>query len=89
MTRSLELADWVFTILERAAAEDGTTPAGWVAAELAKRPAPAGAPKPPPPSIADFLARLGRIEGTGEVTSEDAGRQFTDYLVAKRRDGTL
>ena len=92
MSQFLELPDDVFAAVQDAAAEAGTTPATWVAAKLPPRPAPsdaAPAAGAPPRTLADLLAgRIGSVKGTGvNNSSENAGEQFADYLVAKHRGG--
>ena len=36
--------------------------------------------------LKDFI---GSVHGTGENVSEDGGEKFSDYLVAKKREGRL
>jgi hypothetical protein len=66
MSRTVELPDEVYQQVEEAAAAVGTTPAGWIAAQLPKRESePPAAPQVP---ISQRLAgRVGRI-ASGEAT---------------------
>ena len=88
MSRSLDIPDPVYTALESAAAANGTTPVGWIAAQLQQPPREStnGAN-----SLADlFQGRTGRIAGrrTGDH-SKNSGSDFTDSLVIKRNEGRL
>jgi hypothetical protein len=88
MSRSLELPDPVFDALEKAASASGTTPAGWIAAQL---PSPPQLSVDGAKSLADLLAKhIGRVHSGGkEALSENCGERFTDYLEQKRREGRL
>ena len=86
MSRTLELPEPLYTALEEAAKESGTTPQGWIAAHL--EPVVNATPAR---TLADrFEGRLGRIASGGrEVLSEAAGETFSAYLEEKRRTGFL
>jgi hypothetical protein len=60
MSRSVDLPDSVYAALEEAAASSGTTPAGWIAAQLLQ-PVPAHNPEsegPPPSTLAERFASV-------------------------------
>jgi hypothetical protein len=103
MSQIIELPEPVYGALQQAAREAGVTPQAWIAARLAegKHPTDLAEGKnptetnqgatPAPKTMADLLAgRVGRFHSGGQKKlSEQCGEQFTDYLEAKRRAGTL
>jgi hypothetical protein len=90
MSHLVEIPDPVYSALEKAALAIGTTPAGWIAAQLATAitPDPATAPIH---SLADrFAGRIGRFRGEGQTDfSEHCGEKFTEHLEAKKQAGHL
>ncbi len=94
MSHLLEIPDELYTALQTAADASGTTPLGWIAAQLPQTAGTVGAHAEPnggPKTLADlFAGRVGRIRSGGtERLSEACGERFTDYLEAKRRAGCL
>ena len=89
MSQTLELPDSVYAALKKAADATGTTPAEWIADHLPK--VPAEAVKNGAKTAADlFAGRIGVIRSGGqEKLSEDTGKAFTEYVVQKKREGTL
>ncbi|HSU15372.1 hypothetical protein [Longimicrobium sp.] len=89
MSRMVELPDDIYQQVEEAAAAAGTTPAGWIAAQLPQQESDTPAESQVP--ISQRLAgRVGRIASGGiEALSRPSGNAFTDYLVAKKREGRL
>jgi hypothetical protein len=94
MSHLLEIPDELYAALQAAADANGTTPLGWIAAQLPPtteainvHEAPEGGPK----TLADlFAGRVGRIRSGGrERLSEACGEKFTDYVEAKRKAGRL
>ena len=89
MSRSLDLPDPLYDALQHAAAASGTTPQGWIAAQLGV----ANMKKPPAnaKTLADLLAgRIGRISSSGEGRlSENCAASFADHLEQKREKGHL
>jgi hypothetical protein len=94
MSHQLEIPDELYAALQAAADANGTTPLGWIAAQLpqpgeivSETEAPDGGPK----TLADlFAGRVGRIQSGGrERLSEACGEQFTDYVEAKRKAGRV
>jgi hypothetical protein len=91
MSHNLELPDPVFDALQQAAAASGTTPVGWIAAQLpTSQPADADS-TPRSKTLADlFVGHLGGISSDGKETlSENCGQRFTEHLLQKRREGRL
>ena len=90
MSHVVEISDPVYSALAKAAQAVGTTPAGWIAAQLASATAsdPGAAPKQ---SLADrFAGRIGKIRGEGQTNfSEHCGEQFIEYLETKKQTGHL
>jgi len=86
MSKALDLPDSVYSALQKAAEESGTTPADWIAARL-----PEAEEEPEPRTLADlFAGRVGRIRSGGrETLSENTGERFAEHLERKRREGTL
>jgi hypothetical protein len=88
MSQNLELPDPIFDALQKAATASGTSPAGWIAAQLpvASKPVPKDAQ-----SLADLLkGHIGTIRSGGKVAySQNCGQHFTDYVVQKRREDRL
>lgn len=94
MSHLLEIPDEVYAALQAAADASGTTPLGWIAAQLPQTAGPVGVHAEPagsPKTLADlFAGRVGRIRSGGiERLSEACGERFTDYVEAKRRAGCL
>lgn len=93
MAHTLELPDDLYTALTRAAEASGTTPLGWIAAQLPEAGEPTASVEElaPPRSLADrFAGRVGRIHSGGkERLSEESGVRFTAHLEEKRRAGHL
>jgi hypothetical protein len=89
MERSLNLPEPVYDALAQAASAIGTTPEGWIVANLPKGVAPNFPPGAK--TMADvFRGRTGRIASGGEVTySENCGEHFAEGLEQKRREGRL
>jgi hypothetical protein len=89
MSQSLELPDPIFDALQDAANASGTTPVGWIAAQLPKseQSTDGNGAK----SLADlFAGHIGGISsGSKQALSENTGQRFTDYVVQKRREGRL
>jgi hypothetical protein len=89
MSHLLEIPDELYAALQAAADATGTTPLGWIAAQL---PPPAGTVsahdvlKGGSKTLADlFAGRVGRVRSGGrERLSEACGETFTDYVEAKR-----
>ena len=88
MSQNLELPDPIFDALQLAANAAGTTPVGWIAANLPQLPQKFPAEYK---TLADALNGLiGSVHSGGkERLSENCGEKFTDYLVQKRREGRL
>ena len=94
MSHLLEIPDELYAALQAAADATGTTPLGWIAAQL---PPTAGtvsahdAPEGGSKTLADLFARrVGRVRSGGrERLSEACGEKFTDYVEAKRKAGRL
>jgi hypothetical protein len=94
MTRLIELSEEDYARLERAAAQEGITPAEWVARRIPRwasaKPltCPDGTPAR---TMADVLAgRVGLFSsGSGLPSSADASESFADYLEQKQREGRL
>jgi len=91
MSKSLELSDSVFAALEEAASASGTTPEGWIAANL---PASASTlPQSDDPScqtLAErFAAHVGGFRSGRRDLSERHSELFADGMVEKRKTGTL
>lgn len=89
MSRMLEVPDSLYHDLEEAASASGTTPVGWLAANVPKAetdPA-AGAPR----SLADMMEGLiGTFESaTDENLSGNHSEIFAEILQQKHREGTL
>jgi len=88
MSQFLELSDDVYASLREAAEQNGTTPEGWIAAQLprTREKIDNGAK-----TLYDVLKdRIGGFRSeTSETLSEDCGGKFTDYLEQKRREGRL
>jgi hypothetical protein len=88
MSQVIEMPDSVYSVLQRAAEAEGTTPVGWISSRLAAAPASTTLS---PRSLAElFAGRVGKIAsgGRGDL-SEDTGRRFGEYLEAKKRAGQL
>ncbi|HEY3394576.1 MAG TPA: hypothetical protein VGK58_17830 [Lacipirellulaceae bacterium] len=89
MSHNLELPDPIYDALQQAAAANGTTPLGWIAAHLpgATQVVASNGAK----SLADlFAGRTGRIASGGDLAlSENCGERFTEHLEDKRREGRL
>jgi hypothetical protein len=90
MSQVVEIPDPVYSALEKAAQAIGTTPVGWIAAQLA------GADIPVPDKAAHqslanrFAGRIGRIHSESETNfSEHCGEQFGEHLEAKKQAGHL
>ena len=90
MSHVVEIPDPVYSALEKAALAVGTTPAGWIAAQLA-RAASADPGAAPSGSLAErFAGRIGKIRGEGQTHFSDrCGEQFTEHLEAKKQSGHL
>jgi hypothetical protein len=93
MTRSIELSEEDYARLERAAAQEGITPAEWMVRRI---PRWAAEPKPcangkPAKTMADlFEGRIGRFNsGNGQPGSDDVRESFGEYLEQKQREGRL
>jgi hypothetical protein len=90
MSRTLELPDELYERLEKAAANDQTTPVGWLEQHVPKRNGQA-----PPSEVKKTLReRLHGIIGSvasqaDQRLSENTGEKFADYLEQKRREGRL
>jgi len=94
MSHLLEIPDELYTALQATADAHGTTPLGWIAAQLPHTTGTVNAPEAPegaPKTLADlFAGRVGRIRSGGrERLSEACGEIFTDYVEAKRKAGRL
>lgn len=92
MDNSVELAPWVYSALAEAARKAGTTPAGWIAAHLPRPEVPPPAGDGKPRTMADlFAGHVGLVHGNGSSphTNEEVHEAITDYLLEKKRDGTL
>ena len=88
MSRNLELPEPVYNALESAAAATGTTPAGWIAAQLpVHEPTAANGAL----SLADlFAGRTSRIASGGKENLSEFGREiYADDLECRRREGRL
>jgi hypothetical protein len=90
MSQIVKIPDPVFSALEKAAQAVGTTPAGWIAAQLAIA-APPDPKTTPIQSLADrFAGRVGRIRGEDQTNfSERCGEQFSEHLEAVKQAGHL
>jgi hypothetical protein len=89
---SVDLSACIYAALQEAASASGTTPEGWIAANL-PLPALTVQPEPEGPSsltLAErFAAHVGGFRsGRGDL-SERHSELFTEGLVEKRRTGTL
>ncbi|MFO0849394.1 MAG: hypothetical protein U0871_12690 [Gemmataceae bacterium] len=84
MSRTLELPDALYAALERAAADRGLDPVGWLAAAL-----PPAAPDQEKTLAERFAGRTGRITSGRSDLSADTGRQFAEGMEEKRREGRL
>jgi hypothetical protein len=91
MSHLLEIPDGLYAALQAAADASGTTPLGWIAAQLPQTVGTVSAPEGGPKTLADlFAGRVGRIRSGGrEQLSEACGEKFTDYVEAKRKAGRL
>jgi hypothetical protein len=90
MSQVVEIPDPVYSALEKAAQAVGTTPVGWIAAQLAKAVA-ADLSAASNQSLADrFAGRIGHIHGEGQTNfSERCGEQFSEHLETKKQTGHL
>ena len=93
MSHLLEIPDELYAALQAAADANGTTPLGWIAAQLPHTVETVRNPQRPtrPQNPCRFFAgRVGRIQSGGrERLSETCGEKFTDYVEAKRKAGRL
>jgi hypothetical protein len=94
MSHLLEIPDELYAALQAVADANGTTPLGWIAAQLPHTAWTVSAPEAPeegPKTLADlFAGRVGRVRSGGrERLSEACGETFTDYVEAKRKAGRL
>lgn len=90
MSKSLELPDETYDEIAARAALAGVSPEKLI--EMQFRPVERAERSPPPPgeSLYDRLKDyVGRFEGKNPNASQDTGKQFTDYLEEKRREGRL
>jgi hypothetical protein len=94
MSYLLDIPDELYAALQAAADANGTTPLGWIAAQL---PPTAGtvsaheAPEGGSKTLADrFAGRVGHVRSGGrERLSEAWGETFTDSVEEKRKAGRL
>jgi hypothetical protein len=89
MSHLLEIPDELYAALQAAADATGTTPLGWIAAQLQPTAGTIAANELPDggsETLADlFAGRVGRVRSGGrERLSEACGETFTDYVEAKR-----
>lgn len=92
MSHMLEIPDPLYAALEEAASAAGTTPLGWIAANLPRPSSSSQADRASGSSetLADFLeGYIGVIDGSSEPLSENPRELFTEYLEEKRRAGRL
>ena len=90
MSQILELPDALFHALQKAAADRGMTPQGWIAALISTNNADQSNGVATPTLAEKFRGRTGRIASGGkENLSEECGQKFTEHLQAKRQAGHL
>lgn len=92
MSRSVDLPDADYARLEQAAADEGVTPAEWIAERLPGRAAVPPCPNDEPgQTLAErFAPYIGVVASGGkECLSERHSDLFADYLEQKRREGRL
>jgi hypothetical protein len=89
MDQNLQLPEPIYNALQQAAAANGMTAAGWIAAHLP--PCAAESPFNGANSLADaFKNRTGRVHSTGkEVLSENCAENFARDLEQRRNEGKL
>ena len=95
MSHMLEFPDPLYAALKEAASASGTTPLGWIAANL-PRATVADDEKDeveaePKKTLAErFAGRVGLIDSGGRMrAAENIGERFAEHLEAKRRAGRL
>ena len=89
MSKSLELPDGVYDQLLEVAQTSGTTPANWVAAQVADTVQKAtGNGGPRPATLGEILTKIG-VHRSGRPTnaSERVKELFGEHLVQKRKEG--
>lgn len=86
MSKTLEISDDTYDRIAARAAQEGISPTEYVEKKLGE----AEAAEPHRKTLYDrFEGRLGRFEGKRTDASVDTGKQFTDYVEQKRREGHL
>lgn len=94
MSKMIEVPDDLYEEWADVAAEDGTTPLGWIAARLRLlRGSRRATPRPNGQSVADRAAELGLVgvvnSGGTERLSERHSEVFGEMLEAQRKAGRL
>lgn len=92
MGRAIELTDEDYARLERAATQEGITPAEWIARRIPRwvDPQPCANGKPEQTLAERFVGRVGVVASGGtERLSERHREVFGDMLEAQRKAGRL
>lgn len=86
MSKTLEISDAAYERIAARAAEEGISPTEYVEKKLGNAETAAS----PGKTLYDrFAGRLGRFQGKNTNASVDTGKQFTDYVEQKYREGHL
>jgi len=93
MSRSIEISDGTYKVIEQLTAASGITPTAWVEAEARRSSAAVAEPQLQDDlrNMAEVLAEhLGSVASGGlDAIAARPGDPFSDYLIEKKRSGRL